>query len=234
MSGPVEIAKCDEEWSGRRCVLVAGHGIANPCIHFDGCVVDGHLYAADGQDLSESIRTQIRIDHIASLEHEVDSLRTEVAALRGERDAARATLANQLQVTVVARQAVADVVVERNQLVRERDSLRGEVDRMRSLVDAVLAYNDASPHLDAKGRSPAADTYDAMLAAVDAYRSSAGTQATTQRVVTREWLDGWVTQALRDHSRYGWTSHHSTIVAMLADLGITVTAEPTGAAGREG
>lgn len=53
----------------------------------------------------------------------LSQLRAQVESLTKERDEARATLANQLQVTVVARQAVADVVIERNAAVRERDQL---------------------------------------------------------------------------------------------------------------
>lgn len=84
LTGPVEIQKCDEEWNGYRCVLVAGHGIANPCVHFDGTVVEGHLYAQYGEDLSESIRTQNRLDYIASLEHEVEHLRAALSLAESE------------------------------------------------------------------------------------------------------------------------------------------------------
>jgi hypothetical protein len=68
---PFEIPRCDHEWGGYRCVLVAGHGIAS-ITHIDGALVDGHLYATNGEDLSECIRTQIRLDEIARLNAEVE------------------------------------------------------------------------------------------------------------------------------------------------------------------
>lgn len=76
-SGPFTVPKCDETYGEHKCVLVAGHGIANPCVQLTGTIVEGHMYALHGEDLSEAIRTQLRLDEIARLRSELDT------ALRG-------------------------------------------------------------------------------------------------------------------------------------------------------
>lgn len=65
------IRQCDHthqfEHALRRCALVAGHGIASASILLDGVVVEGHLYQRGSEDLSDMIRTQLRVDEIAGL-----------------------------------------------------------------------------------------------------------------------------------------------------------------------
>lgn len=62
------------------------------------------------------------LERISQLEYEVDGLKTALAA-------ERASMANQLQVTVVARQAVADIVIERN---KAQDALRALQDKINT------------------------------------------------------------------------------------------------------
>jgi hypothetical protein len=74
----VAIEMCRKEYDDGeftyQCALVAGHGIAN-CGHLlNGTVVDGHLYATYGEDLSPEIRTQLRLDAMAAKDARIAAL----------------------------------------------------------------------------------------------------------------------------------------------------------------
>ena len=82
MNGPAAIKQCERTDSlGRQCALVDGHGVAFHG-HTNGVVVDGHLYpSAAGEDLSAEIRTQLRLDELATLRASLDETRSEVDRL---------------------------------------------------------------------------------------------------------------------------------------------------------
>lgn len=72
MTDAVAIEQCSVTWGAtgkpeHRCALVAGHGVANAGHLLNGTVVDGHLYALYGEDLSPEIRTQRLLDELESL-----------------------------------------------------------------------------------------------------------------------------------------------------------------------
>jgi hypothetical protein len=71
----------------------------------------------------------------------------QLAAVERERDEARKTLRNQLQVTVTARQAVSDVVAQRNAARAEIERLRQELIRVSTLsgISALVITTDPLP-----------------------------------------------------------------------------------------